>query len=65
MELNYVTVKLEHFNLRSCNRPPMEVDELSKEKKNPPPKQQSEFQRQFNVDNLVNKVLGTAMTVTL
>ena len=43
----------------------MEVDELPKEKKNPPPKQQSDLQQQLDVDNLVNKVLGTPMTVTL
>ena len=43
----------------------MAVDELSKEKKNPPPKQQSELQRQLDVDNLVDKVLGTPTTVTL
>ena len=60
-----LTIKPEHFDLRSCNRPPMEVDELPKEKKNPPPKQQSDLQRQLNVDNLVDKVLGTPMTVTL
>ena len=43
----------------------MAVGELSKEKKNPPPKQQSDLQRQLDVDNLVNKVLGTPTTVTL
>ena len=43
----------------------MEVDELPKEKKNPPQKQQSDLQRQLDVDNLVDKVLGTPTTVTL
>ena len=43
----------------------MEVDEPPKEKKNPPQKQQSDLQRQLDVDNLVNKVLGTPTTVTL
>ena len=43
----------------------MEVDETQKEKKIPPPKQQSELQQQLNMDDLVNKILGTAMTVTL
>ena len=60
-----LTVKPEHFDLRSHDRPPMEVDELPKEKKNPSPKQQSKLQRQLYVDNLVDKVLGTATTVTL
>ena len=36
--------KPEHFDLQSHNRPLMEADEPSKEKKNPPPKQQSELQ---------------------
>ena len=57
--------KLEHFVLWSHDRPPMEVDEPSKEKKNPPPKQQSELQQQLNMDDLVKKLLGTATTVTL
>ena len=39
-----LTVKPEHFDLRSCNRPPMEVDRPPKEKKNPPPKRQSDLQ---------------------
>ena len=43
----------------------MEVDKLPKEKKNPPQKQQSDLQRQLDVDNLVDKVLGTPTTVTL
>ena len=43
----------------------MEVDKLPKEKKNPPPKQQSDLHRQLDVDNLVDKVLGTPTTVTL
>ena len=43
----------------------MEVDEPPKEKKNPPPKQQSNLQRQLDVDNLVDKVLGMPTTVTL
>ena len=63
-----LTVKPEHFDLRSHDRPPMEimeVDKLPKEKKNSPPKQQSDLQQQLDVDNLVDKVLGTPMTVTL
>ena len=43
----------------------MEVDELPKERKNPPQKQQSDLQQQLDVDNLVDKVLGTPTTVTL
>ena len=39
-----LTIKPEHFDLRSRNRPPMEVDEPPKEKKNPPLKQQSDLQ---------------------
>ena len=39
-----LTVKPEHFDLQSHDRPPMEVDELPKEKKNPPQKQQSDLQ---------------------
>jgi len=62
-----LTVKPEHFDLRPHDRP-IDIDEPPKEKKSlqkTVQKQQSELQRQLNMDELVAKVLATPTTITI
>src|SRR6266481_2343248 len=59
-----LTVKPEHFDLRTREQIQKEADDKAKER-TPPQKQQSQLQRSLNMDSLMDKVLGTPTTVTL
>src|SRR6266481_9560849 len=60
-----LTVKPEHFDLRTREQIQKEADDKAAKERTPPQKQQSQLQRSLNMDSLMDKVLGTPTTVTL